>query len=748
MRVLARTDDYVHNVRAGSEVSLHHVVRYLQRAGHAVQVLAEDRSTSRSLLDFDSVPVLVNPSPDELRCCYEWADVVLTQQAVTPKCLREAEGLAPVVFFCHVRGQERLFLKTGDASLVVFNSEWLALESRHLGPTAVVHPSVFFEDYEVEPEKGGGGVLQVNLSENKGGPLFWWLASHLPHRKFLAGIGTWGEQRVPGRVPPNVTVLPRTADVRGHYAKASVVIMPSTRETYGRVALEAACSGIPSVVSPTPGLKEALGDSALYADPTSPEAWVEALHKLENPEFYAQRSALALARAELAEARSRVELAGLEQALLSVASNSRARVWAFASEEHYVDHTWAQLACVDPRQRGPLVVPPLVNGPQSPALIRAWRAGAYVLRLPVIRSRSQQQEVLSSTSDPDQPGSVCLVVSERDRTAAEAWFPGRVVRGEHGAGQSYSDFVHNSFPGGKGHAGCLAAMAPCESVAAKIRAANPGLFVAVTGQLRLHNWSKVPVIRGGRTLLVLSFRYPGTGGDCQELEPAFDHYRQAEFPSDWEIAVHLHPRATGGEVETWARSRGYRVIREFGEVVQTANVFAVDNSSSAVEWYHLRQGQLVLLNSPQYRRWKAHGLRFWDMLEWKGVHVADHPDELLPAAEQAAAEGPVEEAAHWFAQTEPARLRNWLTSLLRPATDVRRVRAISTFEGRHGRIRGGSCAWLPVEYAEAVAAKGLAVILQDREPPAPALGDSDLPEWYPDEGLSQKRWKDLRLWQT
>ena len=750
MNVLARVDDYVHNVRAGSEVTLHLLLLDLARRGHDVQVIGDWAGRPvNTQQEHNGLPVLLNPSTTELETAYEWADVVVTQQAVTRRCIEETSGRAPVVFVCHIRGQEQQYLKPGDVALVVFNSAWMALESTHVGPTMVVHPPVWLRDYETSEEGRTGGVLQVNLSANKGGGLFWWLARSLPDRKFLAAEGTWGEQRAPHPLPPNVTWLPKTDDPRQHYSRATVVLMPSLRETYGRVALEAACSGIPAVVHPTAGLREALGDAALYADRDRPQAWLDALDTLSDPGSYQEWSARALARAEWAQARSLLEADAFEAALLQVASPRRARVWAFASEPHYLDHVRPYLSCVDPRIRGHLCVPQ--RGPESVATtIRAWKVGYPVMRLPSVRGRAHRDDLLASMGGMDLAGSACVVVSETDRMVAREWFSvNRLVRGEHGAGQTYDGLDHHSFAGGPGHAGLLAATAPNQKTADLMRSKIGLSAVAPVGCPRLYAMqSALRVV--GRTqerLLVVSFRYPGTEAHCQELSSAWAHYRDSlKAPDGWRMAVHLHPRARGGEVEAYARERGWEVIEEFFRVVHRATVFAVDNSSSAVEWHHLRGGSLVLLNCPTYRRWISHGLRFWDMLAWPGVVPCEGPDELSKAVEESREQS--SPTPCWFDEADPKRLERWLSSMLRPERDLVRVCANTTFEGAHGRVVRGRTAWVPREYGEQVARKGMARILSPLSLPALGSRGSETPSVEVDGGQTYHEWAEVNAWRS
>jgi glycosyltransferase involved in cell wall biosynthesis len=70
-----------------------------------------------------------------------------------------------------------------------------------------------------------------------------------------------------------------------------VLLMPSRYESYGRTAIEAAASGIPTIAHPTPGLREALGAAGIYANRDNPDDWVTAIRALtSDPVAYSRRS--------------------------------------------------------------------------------------------------------------------------------------------------------------------------------------------------------------------------------------------------------------------------------------------------------------------------------------------------------------------------------------------------------------------------------------------------------------------------
>ena len=69
-------------------------------------------------------------------------------------------------------------------------------------------------------------------------------------------------------------------DLADLLAVASLVLMPSTTETFGLVALEAGASGTPVVASRVGGLVDAVGPGGTLLDTRSPTAWAQELARL------------------------------------------------------------------------------------------------------------------------------------------------------------------------------------------------------------------------------------------------------------------------------------------------------------------------------------------------------------------------------------------------------------------------------------------------------------------------------------
>lgn len=261
------------------------------------------------------------------------ADVVMVRdeprvQQILPYCTRK-----PTIYTCHSpAGDPReMGLRMPGSATVVWVAENLKAhcEARH---GAYPGENVVVDGLPIDPRRfrapRGQHVTLVNLSERKGGALFWQLALRMPEVQFLGVLG-WGEQLVPTRVPPNVKLLEKVQDPRAIYALTRVILLPSAEpgavstdhlpawgEAWNRVGIEATCSGIPALASPVAGVRASLGDAAIWLDRRYPEAWEGTLRRLlAEPEFYDARSKVALAQARRVADRSSFIVDQYEQLL-------------------------------------------------------------------------------------------------------------------------------------------------------------------------------------------------------------------------------------------------------------------------------------------------------------------------------------------------------------------------------------------------------------------------------------------------
>lgn len=315
MKILAYVPHYVgYNHNAGAELTLHEMLVALRNRGHDVTVLLSAPIEGVTPFVIDRIKVQPYSSRKDLLLYSFDTEVIITQlgpaeQAAIVGSIKQK----PVIQLVHNDHPITQDAIAAGADLIVWNTNWIKNKLSHrFGnyESVVLRPAVRPDNYRTTR---GDSVLLVNLWRNKGGELFWELAKRNPRVNFIGVLGGYGEQIVPSEIPDNVTIYDNTPDIREIFEQTKLVLMPSAYESYGRVAIEAAASGIPSIVSNTPGLHEALGDSASYCPSPLTEipgenagnwtedqvdAWDKELKKALTPASYGKRSKAASRRSE------------------------------------------------------------------------------------------------------------------------------------------------------------------------------------------------------------------------------------------------------------------------------------------------------------------------------------------------------------------------------------------------------------------------------------------------------------------
>ncbi len=299
----------------GGVVTMCLVLEDLRRRGHSVGLMLQrgefGKARCHGARVFGITDVYSNPLPRVKRREYEKADIVITQGEATTEALALCRQYRkPLAHMIHDEGQLATYkVKPEQCQLAIYNAEWVkaaALAKGRNDNAIVVYPYIEPADYRVE--RTGECITLVNLCEEKGGKLFWELVKRMPDRKFLGVKGGWGGQIVPTPVPANAQVLEHSLDPREVYRNTRIILMPSQdlgtpgmrwwTESYGRIGIEAAASGIPTIAHPTPGLLESLGEAGIFANRHRPEEWVEAIEALDDEEAYRQASEAALLRSK------------------------------------------------------------------------------------------------------------------------------------------------------------------------------------------------------------------------------------------------------------------------------------------------------------------------------------------------------------------------------------------------------------------------------------------------------------------
>ena len=212
----------------------------------------------------------------------------------------------------------------------------------------------------------------------------------------------------------------------------------------------------------------------------------------------------------------------------------------------------------------------------------------------------------------------------------------KVAYMEHGAGFRYEG-GGSPFAGGPDRAGVRLFLNQNQAVDRLNHAAHPDIPGTVVGTPKLDPiWSSADHIPAGdRPIVAFSFHW-----DYQKVPEtrwAWPHYRHAirrlaeradSLP--FELLGHGHPRAQAVLRGQWRRM-GIRYASQFDKVLEEADLYVVDTSSTAYE-FAATDRPVLTLNAPWYRRDVHHGLRFWEAIPGLAVDSADALEESVLAA--------------------------------------------------------------------------------------------------------------------
>lgn len=278
MRIAVGSHFYVPRRMAGSETAVHAALLALRQAGHSITVFATE---SGGGYEHEGIEV-VESHGSKLRGDLErhQPDVVLGQhsQWATVAAYAGRAGI-PSVIYAHNDYPETGVALLRSPTLVAYNSHHVRETlSACSAPSVILHPPVTPSDHRTTP---GNAVTLVNPSGNKGAATFYAVAARMPETEFLAVEGGHGIQIFEQR--PNVSFTPQTTAMREDvWARTRILLVPSEKESYGMVAVEALASGIPVIAHPTAGLLESLGDAGIFIDRDDTASWVSKIRELSD----------------------------------------------------------------------------------------------------------------------------------------------------------------------------------------------------------------------------------------------------------------------------------------------------------------------------------------------------------------------------------------------------------------------------------------------------------------------------------
>lgn len=268
----------------------------------------------------------------------------------------------------------------------------------------------------------------------------------------------------------------------------------------------------------------------------------------------------------------------------------------YTSERHYIDHVANVWLALEPSLRGTFWVKNL--------------------------ELQEHADRLGVSAEVGSPSSnLTLVASYGDYKKTS----GKVIYMEHGIGHSYSN-GHPSYAGGSSKDRVVLFLCQHDLTAEKNKKVYPQAKVEVIGTPKLDNIKP----RGieGRTVAI-SWHW-----DCQiapETKSSLPYFRPLinllQKAPDIELIGHAHPKVSFNRVmQRYYADHGVEYVHDFQEVLDRADLYIIDNSSSAYEF--AAAGRPVIhLNAPWYRKDVNHGIRFWDYLPGP---TADKVHEVMP----------------------------------------------------------------------------------------------------------------------
>ena len=256
-----------------------------------------------------------------------------------------------------------------------------------------------------------------------------------------------------------------------------------------------------------------------------------------------------------------------------------------------------------------------------------WRAlperGRFTVRTQALVRHAEKRGIEASVG---QPGSGPLLVA-----GAGDFLRRRnpVALLEHGAGQTWPG-RHPSYPGGKRRENIGLFICPSKRVADANRKWYPAADYAVVGCPKMDRWVGREYPRHDPPVVAVSFHW---------RQSAFMRYlpvlrRLGDQP--FRLIGHAHPRVMPKLARIYERV-GIEVVPDFEEVLERADLYACDNSSTIFE-FALTGRPVVLLDQPAYRQDGA--LRFGEAWE-VGLHV-ERPEQFVAVVLEALQDPPAQ----------------------------------------------------------------------------------------------------------
>jgi hypothetical protein len=310
---------------------------------------------------------------------------------------------------------------------------------------------------------------------------------------------------------------------------------------------------------------------------------------------------------------------------------------------------------------------------------------------------------------PGEQLGICMTVAVGDLSVTRAGSTRlRFVFGEHGCGLTYQG-ASTSYIGSSARAKCDAILVPSERCVELQTEATPLIDVVNIGSSpKLDEWApggpgraRFQQNRGNsRPVVAISFHYDYKGvPECRSALSFYRPYLAALRAYGFDLIGHGHPKHWPVCRAMW-EALGVEAVQRFDQVLERADLYAVDNSSTLYEFAAAGR-PVVALNCPYYRKTVEHGLRFWQDIP--GLQC-DDPEQLGTIIERALADPPKVKAmreaaiANVYSQHD-GRSAERAAAILVDLADQYEPPAIETIDYRPFKVYGPDSDEPVAEYA-------------------------------------------------
>jgi hypothetical protein len=267
----------------------------------------------------------------------------------------------------------------------------------------------------------------------------------------------------------------------------------------------------------------------------------------------------------------------------------------YATEKHYLEHL------IPVAKEFLSKAPSLFKGFYVPRILSQFVAEAGI---PFIEVPGR------SGPPPAGMGPVICSAIGNIRMAADWVRP--LILMAHGCDITYAGIRGSSYAGGGGARHALNLMLLVNEAAyEKEIASNTTGKSVIIGCPKMDKYFTNPISIPPAKKPIVVFSTHFDCGVCPETRSAFFYYEEKlkDLAKVVDLRGHYHPRMRG--IKERFIQRNIPVIDSFDEVMKTAHLYIIDNSSTLYE-FAATDRPVVALNCPLYRRDVHHGLRFWD----------------------------------------------------------------------------------------------------------------------------------------